>query len=51
MVKDGNLNLDFEDEVTMATVITRDGAVLSEAVKKLLDPAPAPAPAAPGGQA
>jgi len=51
MVKDGQLNLDFEDEVTKATVITKDGAVISDAVKKLLEPAPAPAPAAPGGQA
>jgi NAD(P) transhydrogenase subunit alpha len=41
MVKDGNLNLDFEDEVTKATVITHDGAVVSEPVKKLLEPAPA----------
>jgi NAD(P) transhydrogenase subunit alpha len=39
MVKDGNLNLDFEDEVTKATVITNDGAVVSDAVKKLLEPA------------
>ena len=37
MVKDGTLNLDFEDEVTKATVITHGGAVVSEAVKKLLD--------------
>jgi len=51
MVKDGALNLDFEDEVTKATVITKDGAVISDAVKKLLEPAPAPAPAASGGQA
>ena len=48
MVKDGNLNLDFEDEVTKATVITHDGAVVSEPVKKLLEPAPA---AGTGGQA
>jgi H+-translocating NAD(P) transhydrogenase subunit alpha len=47
MVKDGNLHLDFEDEVTAATVITRDGAVIAEPVKKLLEPAPA----APGGAA
>ncbi len=47
MVKDGNLHLDFEDEVTAATVISRDGAVISEPVKKLLEPAPA----APGGAA
>jgi NAD(P) transhydrogenase subunit alpha len=48
MIKDGNLNLDFEDEVTQATVITQEGAVVADAVKKLLEPAPA---AAPGGQA
>ena len=34
MVKDGNLNLDFEDEVTKATVITHGGAVVSEPVKQ-----------------
>jgi NAD(P) transhydrogenase subunit alpha len=38
MVKDGALNLDFEDEVTKATVITKDGAVISEPVNKLLNP-------------
>jgi NAD(P) transhydrogenase subunit alpha len=38
MVKDGSLNLDFEDEVTKATVITKDGAVVSDAVNKLLNP-------------
>ena len=48
MVKDGNLNLDFEDEVTKATVIAHGGEVVQEATKKLLDPAPA-APA--GGAA
>jgi NAD(P) transhydrogenase subunit alpha len=41
MVKDGQLNLDFEDEVTKATVITKDGAVISEPVRKLLEPAAA----------
>jgi NAD(P) transhydrogenase subunit alpha len=45
MVKDGNLVLDFEDEVTKSTVISHDGAILSEPVKKLLEPA---APAAGG---
>jgi H+-translocating NAD(P) transhydrogenase subunit alpha len=46
MVKDGNLNFDFEDEVTKSTVITRDGAVVSDAVRKLLEPAaPAGGPA------
>ncbi len=39
MVKDGALNLDFEEEVTSATVITHGGAVVSEAVLKLLAPA------------
>jgi NAD(P) transhydrogenase subunit alpha len=39
MVKDGNLHLDLEEEVTRATVITRGGQVLSEAVAKLLQPA------------
>jgi hypothetical protein len=38
MVKDGALSLDFEDEVTKATVITKDGAVISEPVNKLLNP-------------
>jgi NAD(P) transhydrogenase subunit alpha len=38
MVKDDNLNLDFSDEVTKATVITKDGAVISEPVNKLLNP-------------
>jgi proton-translocating NAD(P)+ transhydrogenase subunit alpha len=50
MVKEGALNLDFEDEVTKATVITHGGAVVQEATKKLLEPvAPASAPA--GGPA
>ncbi len=38
MVKDGALNLDFDDEVTKSTVITKDGAVVSDAVNKLLNP-------------
>jgi NAD(P) transhydrogenase subunit alpha len=45
MVMDGALNLDFEDEVTKATVITHGGAITSDAVTKLLEPA---APAAGG---
>src|SRR4029079_15750281 len=49
MVKEGALHLDFEDEVTKSTVITQGGSVVSDAVKKLLEPAPAAAPA--GGQA
>jgi NAD(P) transhydrogenase subunit alpha len=39
MVKEGNLHLDFEEEVTKATVITHGGAVVSDAVQKLLAPA------------
>ncbi len=39
MVKDGALQLDFEEEVTKATVIAHGGAVVSEPVKRLLDPA------------
>ena len=45
MVKDGALTLDFEDEVTKSTVISQGGAIVSEPVKKLLEPA---APAAGG---
>ena len=45
MVKDGNLDLDFEDEVTKSTVISHGGAILSEPVRKLLELA---APAAGG---
>ncbi len=39
VVKDGALQLDFEEEVTKATVIAHGGAVVSEPVKRLLDPA------------
>ena len=39
MTKAGSLVLDFEEEVTKATVITHGGAVTSDAVKKLLAPA------------
>jgi hypothetical protein len=41
MVKDGELHLDFEEEVTKATVITHGGQVVSEPVAKLLEAAPA----------
>jgi H+-translocating NAD(P) transhydrogenase subunit alpha len=46
MIKDGALHLDFEDDVTKATVITNGGAVVSDAVKALLEPAQ---PATTGG--
>jgi NAD(P) transhydrogenase subunit alpha len=48
MVKDGALNLDFEDEVTKSTVITHGGEVIQDATKKLLDPASASAAKAGG---
>jgi NAD(P) transhydrogenase subunit alpha len=38
-VKFGELRLDFEDEVTAATVITYGGRVVQEATRKLLQPA------------
>jgi NAD(P) transhydrogenase subunit alpha len=50
LIKEGALNLDMTDEITAATVITRDGEVVQEATKKLLNPEPAPA-AAPAGAA
>ena len=45
MVKDGALTLDFEDEVTKSTVITKDGAVVSEPSRSCSSRPPA------GGQA
>jgi H+-translocating NAD(P) transhydrogenase subunit alpha len=48
MIKDGSLNLDFDDEVTSATVITNGGVVVSSPVKDLLEPAPAAAAGGPG---
>ncbi len=39
MVKDGALNLDFDEEVTKATVITHGGKVTSDAVARLVAPA------------
>ena len=44
LIKEGNLNLDMTDEITAATVITRDGEVVQEATRKLLEPQPAAAP-------
>jgi NAD(P) transhydrogenase subunit alpha len=51
MVRDGNLPLDFEDEVTKSTVITHEVSVVQEATKNLLDPAPPAASTPTGGQA
>jgi NAD(P) transhydrogenase subunit alpha len=41
LVKDGRLALDFSDEITSAVVVTHEGRVVSEATRKLLEPAPA----------
>ena len=38
LMKDGALTLDMADEITVATVITRDGAIVQEQTKKLLEP-------------
>ena len=38
LLKDGELNLDMADEITVATVITHDGAVVQEQTQKLLEP-------------
>ena len=45
MIKDGALHLDMDEEVTRATVITRDGAVVQAATAKLLEPAKEGSPA------
>jgi NAD(P) transhydrogenase subunit alpha len=41
LVKDGALALDFDEEITAATVITHGGAVVAKPVKALLEPATA----------
>jgi NAD(P) transhydrogenase subunit alpha len=43
LVKDGALNLDPADEIAGSVTITHGGEIRSEAVKKLLNPAPASA--------
>lgn len=43
LIKDGEIKLDFDDEITAATVITNGGEVVQPATKKLLEPAPAEA--------
>ncbi len=37
MIKDGALNLDWEDEVIAKSALTRDGQVVHEATRKLLE--------------
>ena len=36
MVKDGELNLNLEDEVLKGAMVTHDGAVVNEAAKKMM---------------
>jgi H+-translocating NAD(P) transhydrogenase subunit alpha len=50
-VKDGQLNLDFSDEITAATVITHEGKVVHPPTAKLLAPAEPAASSAPPAQA
>lgn len=38
LLKDGELDVNLEDEITAATVITHDGAVVQEQTRKLLEP-------------
>ncbi|HEX5467099.1 MAG TPA: Re/Si-specific NAD(P)(+) transhydrogenase subunit alpha [Candidatus Limnocylindrales bacterium] len=45
MVKDGALHLDMDEDVTKATVITHEGAVVQAATAKLLEPAKEGSPA------
>jgi H+-translocating NAD(P) transhydrogenase subunit alpha len=49
LTKDGNLNVDLSDEIAGPVTITHAGEVVSDAVKKLLDTAPAPAAAGTAG--
>jgi len=49
LTKDGNLNVDLSDEIGGPVTITHGGEVVSEAVQKLLDTAPAPAAAGAAG--
>jgi proton-translocating NAD(P)+ transhydrogenase subunit alpha len=49
LTKDGNLNVDLSDEIGGPVTITHAGEVVSDAVKKLLDTAPAPAAAGAAG--
>ena len=35
-IKEGEMSFDFEEEITLGTVITHDGAVVHEATAKLL---------------
>ena len=40
----GTLNIDYDDEIIAGTLVTRDGAVVHEAIRQA-EPKPAKAPA------
>jgi NAD(P) transhydrogenase subunit alpha len=50
LVKDGKLDLDFGDEITVGATITHDGKVVHPATAEALGLKPPPAPAAPEPQ-
>jgi NAD(P) transhydrogenase subunit alpha len=43
ITKEGKLNLDMNDDVIKGTVITKDGEVVHEQTKKVLEPQKVPA--------
>ena len=42
ITKEGKLNLDMKDDVIKGTVITKDGEVVHEQTKKVLEPQKVP---------
>ena len=46
-VKDGELQLDWDDEVLAGSVLTRDGAIVNQQAREQIEGPDAPAPAAP----
>jgi NAD(P) transhydrogenase subunit alpha len=37
LIKDGQLNLDFDDEIVSGTCITHEGRVVHEAVRQMIE--------------
>jgi len=50
-LKDGELTLDWDDEVLAGSVLTRDGAIVNKGVRERIEGPDAPAPEAPAGPA
>ena len=50
-IKDGELTLDWDDEVLAGSVLTRDGAIVNKGVRERIEGPDAPAPQAPAGPA